>query len=307
VPSLLAEIEGLYRSKDAEDPSDGIRFHAESGHVQTIYLESKGLLTGEQRQPWGNSNPANHWFTWTAAAVSQNSDSGLWNVSIPTEIAAFAIKCSIPGGVLVLLEILDADAIPPFAEPPPDQSVDIMQRHRAFVEGQRQRALEEKMPPAQAAEAARTRMLAQSQSFHEQHVKSIQVKKEYEAKRVIGALNSSPLAIAVVAEKCRLYLVANHIIPAAYDIDDVAQTILYLMIVSSEAAKLITDVLEQWRSWTERSGLNQQHLEHLKVNKMWLCYAAALLAVIEQAGRSESQLSLDMMECLKIWHTVHLG
>ncbi|KAL3451121.1 hypothetical protein BJX65DRAFT_321860 [Aspergillus insuetus] len=293
VPSLLAEIEELHSSTESENTGDGVRFHAENGHVQTVYFESKGLLTGTQRRLWGqSSNSVSAWFTWTSAALSQRSATGLWNISTPSEITTFAStsKSSIPGGVLVLLEILDASAIPPFAEPPPDQSIDIMQRHRAFVEGQRQRALEEKMPPAQAAEAARVRMLAQSQSFHEQHVKSIQVKKEYEAKRVIGALNSLPLSVALVAE---MY--------------DLVRAILYLMIVSSEAAKLITDVLEQWRSWSEKSGLNQQHLEYLKANKVWFCYAAALLAVIEQAGHSESQLSLDMMECLKIWHTVHLG
>ncbi|CEN59839.1 hypothetical protein ASPCAL02280 [Aspergillus calidoustus] len=305
--SLLAEISELHRSAEREDLSDGVRFHSESGHVQTVYFETKGALTGKQHQPWHNSTPASAWFTWTAAALSQKSSTGLWNVCIPPEITTFATKSSIPGGVLVLLEILDGTAIPPFAEPPPDQSIDIMQRHRAFVEGQRQRAIEEKMPPAQAAEAARARMLAQSQSFHEQHVKSIQVKKEYEAKRVIGALNSMPLSVAVVAEKCRLYLVTENIIPARYTLDDLARAILYLMIVSSEAAKVITEVLEQWRSWAEKSGLNQQHLEYLKANKIWFCYASALLAVIEQAGHSEAQLSLDMMECLKIWHTVHLG
>jgi hypothetical protein len=309
VPSLLTEIGELHRSIDSEDATDGVRFHSDSGHVHTIYFESKSLLTGTQRHLWDqSSNYVSGWFTWTSAALSQRSATGLWNISTPPEITTFTrSKCSIPGGVLVLLEILDASAIPPFAEPPPDQSIDIMQRHRAFVEGQRQRSLEEKLPPAQAAEAARVRMLAQSQSFHEQHVKSIQVKKEHEAKRVIGALNSLPLSIAVVAEKCRLYLVAENVIPGGYSLDDLVRTILYLMILSSEAAKLITDVLEQWRSWSEKSGLNQQHLEYLKTNKIWYCYAAALLAVIEQAGHSESQLSLDMMECLKIWHTVHLG
>ncbi|KAL3488068.1 hypothetical protein BJX62DRAFT_253551 [Aspergillus germanicus] len=310
VPSLLAEIEGPHRSTDSEDVSDGVRFHAEDGHVQRVYFESKGFLTGIQRHLWDNSfTPTSSWFTWTSAALSQRSATGLWNISTPPEITTFAStsKSSIPGGVLVLLEILDGSEIPPFAEPPPDQSIDIMQRHRAFVEGQRQRALEDKMPPAQAAEAARVRMLAQSQSFHEQHVRSIQAKKEYEAKRVIGALNSLPLDVALVAERCRLYLVAENVIPAGYSLDDLARTILYLMVVSSEAAKLITDVLEQWRDWSEKSGLNQQHLEYLNANRICFCYAAALLAVIEQAGHSESQLSLDMMECLKIWHTVHLG
>ncbi|KAJ0412991.1 hypothetical protein BJY00DRAFT_322750 [Aspergillus carlsbadensis] len=308
VPSLLAEINETHRSTHGDDSSDGFRFHAEAGHVQTVLFESKNLLTGSQHHLCHQSTPTNAWFTWTAAALSQtSSSSGLWNVSIPTEITAFARQSSIPGGVLVLLDILPATAIPPFAEKPPDQTIDTMQRHRAFIESQRQRALEEKMPPAQAAEAARARMLAQSQSFHEQHMKSLQVKKEYEAKRVIGALNSQTLAVGVVSEKCRVYLASKNIIPAAYGLEDLARTILYLMVVSADAAARITDVLGQWRSWSERSGLDQQHLEYLRSNKVWFCYAAAVLAVVERAGHAEARLSLDMMECLKIWHTVHLG
>ncbi|KIA75857.1 hypothetical protein HK57_00384 [Aspergillus ustus] len=311
-PSLLAQIDELHRSSDSEDLSDGVRFHTESGHVQTVYFERRGHLTGKQ-QPLCNSptpTSTSAWFTWTASALSQKSDTGLWNVSIPPEITQFASsnRSSIPGGVLVLLELIDDEAIPPFAEPPPDQTIDIMQRHRSFVESQQQRALEDKLPAAQAAEARRKRVMAQTQSFHEQSMKAIQVKKEYEEKRVIGALNSQTLPIEVVAEKSRLYLVAGNVIPAGYMLDDLVRAILYLMIVSGEAAMSITDVLEQWRSWSERSGgVNKQNLEFLKENKVWFCYAAALLAVIEQAGRSESQLSLDMMECLKIWHTVHLG
>ncbi|KAL2837687.1 hypothetical protein BJY01DRAFT_258251 [Aspergillus pseudoustus] len=309
-PSLLAQIHEHRGASDSEDLSDGVRFHAESSHVPTVYFERKGQLTGKQ-QPLCNSTAsrsASTWFTWTASALSQKSDTGLWNVSIPPEATLFAnTKASIPGGVLVLLELIDSEAIPPFAEPPPDTTVDIMQRHRSFVESQQQRALEDTLPPAQAAEARRNRIMAQTQSFHEQSMKAIRVKKEYEEKKVIGALNSQPLPIPVVAEKCRLYLIASNVIPAAYMLDDLVRAILYLMIVSAEAAKSIADMLEQWQSWSERSGLNKQNLEFLKTNKLWFCYAAALLAIIEQTGRSESQLSLDMMECLKIWHTVHLG
>ncbi|KAL2821226.1 hypothetical protein BJX63DRAFT_443655 [Aspergillus granulosus] len=305
--SLLAQIDELHHSSDSKDPSDGVRFHAENGHVQTVYFEKKGLLTGKEHPVWSPAGSASHWFSWTASALSQKGDAGLWNVAIPADIGAFASKSSIPGGVLVLLEILDADAIPPFSEAPPDQSIDILQRHRTFVESQRQRALEDQMPPAQAAEARRTRMMAQAQTFHDQHMRSIQARKEYEEKRVIGALNSQPLPIPVIADKCRLYLIANNVIPITYTLDDLARTILYLMILSLEAAKSITEVLDQWRTWNERSGFNQQHLELLKANKIWFCYASALLEIIDEAGRSESQLSLDMMECLKIWHTVHLG
>ncbi|KAL3461041.1 hypothetical protein BJX64DRAFT_300399 [Aspergillus heterothallicus] len=313
VPSLLAQIEALHRASDMEGDHDSVRFHADDGHVKIIYYEKDGLPTGAQHRLPSSTDPTTDWFTWTASALSQktssSTSSGLWNAPLPAELTTFARTASIPGGILVILSLLDPASIPPFSPPPPDQTIDIMARHRTFVDSQRQRALEDKMPPAQAAEARRARTIAQTQAFHEQHVRSIQARKEYEETRVIGALNSQPLPIPLVAEHCRAYLVGANIIPAAYTLDELARAVLYLMILSAEASDSIARVMEQWRSWNERSGFNRQHLGFLQTaeNKIWFCYAAALVAVVERMGRDEDRLSLDMMECLRIWHTVHLG
>ncbi|KKK13550.1 hypothetical protein ARAM_001728 [Aspergillus rambellii] len=305
-PTLLAQIQERHKSGSNRSLSDGIRFHAVEGYVHSVYFEHAGIPTGETEVLWNVGRPDVQWFGMVASALSQKSDSGLWNVSIPTDIMGFA-KGSIPGGIMVVLGLLSEDEIPPFTEPPPNFEVDPLERHQRFLDGQKQRALESRMPPAQAEEARRQRLMAETQSFHNESLRLMKARKEYEDRRIIAALNSQPLVNAVVAEKNRLYLIKTNHIPDNYTLDDLVKAVLYLMVVDQEAAQCITSVLDRWHEWTQRSGVNQQDLDFLKENKIWFCYASAMIAIVVQADRSESQAAVDMMECLKIWQTVHLG
>jgi hypothetical protein len=97
------------------------------------------------------------------------------------------------------------------------------------------------------------------------------------------------------------------VIPAEYATEDLAQAVLYLMILDREQAKAIVEMLDQWLSWSQAGGLNRSQWNFLKENKLSFCYVSSLISVIEMIGSSTTQASLDMFECMRLWKKVRLG
>lgn len=295
------------KSNVTKVPSNSFRFKLDGDRVRKVLFEYDEVLTGEIREMASTGEIANLWFISAASSLSQSLGSELCKYTAPHQITSFVKRKSVPCGVMVLLGILNDDDVPPWSSPPPSlqpHPEELMERTRKDMY---ERQLENAMPPAQAAEARRVRMMRSTHEFHNQHIARQRAFQEYEDRRLVEAIQSSRLENSTVAQATLAYLIAEKVVPEDYTTTDLAIAVLYLMVVDDEKAKLIGDILERWDLWSQFGGMQKVQLELLIKNKVAFCYAAALVAVVSQAEAGDSSPLTDMLECLKSWKRVRLG
>ncbi|KAJ5175368.1 uncharacterized protein N7482_001245 [Penicillium canariense] len=304
--SLLTEIEEM-KALVTKSDAVSVRFKIDHDHVKRVIFECDSAPTGEPRDLSSLGDIFGLWLACTASALSQDGDSGLWNFAIPSHIAEFTRQKSIPCGVMVVLGLLSEDNVPPWASPPPSTVESRFDTQQRMEEDSLARRMEGAMPPVQAAEARRVRMLRESQRFHQSHLRRLQAQEEYQQRRLIEAIQSPRLDNQVIAEANLAYLVSQDIVPSTYTLRDLAQAVLYLMILDEGQAKLISDILERWMLWCQFGGMQKVQLTLLMENKVAFCYASALVAVVQRANSAGGNLSSDMLDCMRSWKRVRLG
>jgi hypothetical protein len=304
--SLLAEIERLEALTTKAD-TDSVRFKIEHEHVKRVIFESNGGSTGEQRDLSRLGDTFDLWFACVASALSQDGYSGIWNFAIPSHITKFARQKSVPCGVMVVLGHMSEENVPPWASPPPAPGESQSEIQQRLQEDTLARRMEGTMPPAQAAEARQVRLLRESQRFHHSHIKRMHALEEYQERRLVEAIQSPRLDNVVIAQANLAYLVGQDVVPSDFTLDDLAQAVLYLMILDEGQAKLIADILERWMLWCQFGGMQKVQLMLLMENKIAFCYASALVAVVQRANSGNGNLSSDMLDCMRSWRRVRLG
>lgn len=286
---------------------DSIRFKIDQDHVKRVFFESGGIMTGKHRDLSRIDETLGLWFACTACALSQDGDSGLWNFAIPTNIESFTRQKSIPCGVMVVLDLLNDDDVPPWASPAPPMNESAADISRRLEEESLARRLEQSMPPAQAAEARHIRMMRESKQFHHNHLKRMEAREEYRQRRLIEAIQSPRLDNQVIAQASLAYLVGQKIVPSDYTIPMLARAVLYLTIMDESQAKVIADILERWMLWCQYGGMQKVQLTLLVENKISFCYASALVATVQQASSGNSSMASDLLDCMRLWHRVRVG
>ncbi|QKX53168.1 uncharacterized protein TRUGW13939_00244 [Talaromyces rugulosus] len=305
--SLLGSIEQA-KNTLTTSASDSVRFKIDAEIVRKLSFESDGILTGETRDMAnvGGDN-GSLWFVCAASTICQGQNSGLWNFTIPDQIATFTRRKSIPCGVMVVLDLLDGKDVPPWASPPPKTQESHTEIHQRLQERDDEMRMERLMTPTQADESRRSRMLREARRFHQQNVNRMQLQREYEERRLIEAIQSPRLDNNTVANATLAYLIREKVIPDHFSLQELAHAVLYLMILDQTHAKLIADILERWALWAQFGGMQSSQLTHLTDNKVAFCYASALVAVVLQANSSSNNLSSDMLDCMRVWKRVNLG
>ncbi|KAH8697911.1 hypothetical protein BGW36DRAFT_176886 [Talaromyces proteolyticus] len=305
--SLITSIEDA-KALVTTAPSDSVRFKTDGEQIRSVLFESHGILTGESRDICNfGGEYSSLWFVCAASVLGQSRESGIWNIAIPDNIVTFARRKSIPCGVMVILGMLSDEDVPPWASPPPTTTETPAEVHQRMQENMHAHRMENAMPPAQAAEARQVRMLRDSQRFHIQHQKRVRLQGEYQERRLVEAIQSPRLDNNTVAEANLAYLVREGIVPDHYTLLDLVHAVLYLMILDLSQAKLIVDILERWALWCQFGGMQKVQLTLLMENKVAFCYASALVAIIQQASSGSSNVSSDMLECIRLWKRVRLG
>jgi hypothetical protein len=288
-------------------PNDSFRFKLDGDRVQKVLFEDEELPTGEIRDMASTGETANLWFICAASSLSQRLDAELWNFTIPNQITTFVKRKSVPCGVMVLLGFLNNDDVPPWSSPPPSLQASAREMSERMQQDMYERRLEDAMPPAQAAEARRVRIMRSAHDFHSQHIARQQALRDYEERRLVEAIQSSRLENNTVAQATLAYLISEKVIPEDYTTEDLALAVLYLMVVDNAKAKLVGDILERWALWSQFGGMQRVQLDLLIQNKVAFCYAAALMAVVYNAETGDTNPSTDMLACLKSWKRVRLG
>ena len=289
-----------------------IRFHlshnGERSHIDTALFErdhdpidSHPDISHLQKQP------ASIWFALAASALGHEKRMGLWDISIPENIRLLVRKDSIPCGVLVLVGLLDETETPPWATQY-DPSVAISKRHSEFVAQTRRIAAEREMPPAQAQAARNARMVEERAAFHESSMAAVRERMAREEKRILEGLNSPRLDNSSVAKIGLKRIIKDAGLDDSYTMQQAVESVLYQMVVDPSMAERVARSLDQWMDWTERGGMNKEHIELLKENTAVFCYASSIVLLIQQAfSKDDASVAADMQECMRLYRKVRLG
>jgi hypothetical protein len=121
-------------------------------------------------------------------------------------------------------------------------------------------------------------------------------------------VGSSRLDTIAVTNAALKYLKAKKMIEENQDTEAAVEAILVGMIKQEERAMEVCTVLERWRAWTDRGGMTIEDLEDLERHIPALCNAACVMGLIRDVStKKESQVALDMRECMQHWKKVRLG
>lgn len=73
---------------------------------------------------------------------------------------------------------------------------------------------------------------------------------------------------------------------------------LYKIIIDENRCKAVCTMLERWRAWAERGGMNKEDLQEIRCmghNFAWVC---CLMRVLRLAGeRKKSVIAVNMQKC----------
>ncbi|KAL2043745.1 hypothetical protein N7G274_003264 [Stereocaulon virgatum] len=254
-----------------------------------------------------HSSPASNWAPSVALAFGLSRSLPLYNHHLDHSLISLATRDTIPCGVLVTLGLLDEREAPPW-ETKYDPFEFTGRNHSEFLARSRELAAESQMRPDQAAIARSKRMAAETHQTFDKMRKDMERETERRVKRQREAVGSSRLDTIAVTNAAVKYLKAKKIIEENQDTEAAVEAILVGMIKQEEPAMEVCTVLERWRAWTDRGGMTIEDLEELKNHIPAFCNAACVMGLIRDVSiRKESQVALDMRECMQHWQKVRLG
>jgi hypothetical protein len=317
---LTTRIEEYRATTDACVGSTSFRFHAEDNKITKLIWEHNGVETGFISEPWRTfeSTSAASWFLSASCALISNRQSGgLWGCEVPADVVAFARRDTVPCGVLVMMGLIaEIDAPQWSSEIQHDARVNYLGsnpstlHHQRFLASRAAEHLEASMPPEQARIHKMNRQRAEQQdilnAMREEQLERIQK----EERRYQEAIASPRMGNRAVAEALLAWLIEKDEVEREWTVEQLAEAVLYLLVVDqgeNGEAKKIIEVLDEWMTWHQAGGMKKQQVIFLSSRKVEFCFAACLVAVIQQVAASAGKASADMLECLKLWRKVRLG
>jgi hypothetical protein len=269
-------------------------------------MPKKKLRLPHLRSYHNEPNARAFWFACAVTALGA-PHGGLWAFGIPEDIVSFSNRESIPGGIMVLMDLVSEDAVPTWRTPYDDK----MEKHEAWVKQQKnlQRQMEEmKLTPEERTK----RWMSRQHSEHFER-EADRKRKELEAEQKLEtdikeALGSQRMTMAAVADACRQWLIKQQHVLEGTDVGSIVERVLWEMVKSEEMARVIAEMLDSWKTWAEGGGMTKMHYINVKEDRLAFAYAACVLYAINQAsGSASGRIVSDLQECLRMWRKVRLG
>lgn len=242
---LPTRIEELKNASKYSMDSSSMRFRAEDNRVQRLLWEQNNVETGFACDPFRTyeQSSAGLWFTCVASALlaRKQSNGGLWAVEIPSDIRTFVRKDSIPCGLMVILGLLDENDAPQWSSEKDgtrNDSTNMAARyHQRFQARLNAERLESTMPPEQARVHKMNRQATERQEEMNDMMASMAARREREERRVADAIASPRMSNQAVARACLSWLVEKGEIGCEWTVEQLAEAVLYLMVVEQNQAK----------------------------------------------------------------------
>jgi hypothetical protein len=317
---MMNRIEEYRAATDVCVDSTSFRFHAEDNKITKLLWEHENMETGFVSEPWRTfeSTSSATWFlSASCAVVSKKQSGGLWGCEVPADVMSFARRDTVPCGVLVMLGLIaEIDAPQWSSEIQHDPRANFignnpsMLHHQRFLASRAAEQLEATMPPEQARIHKMNRQRAEQQQRINAMREEQNARIEKEERRYQEAIASPRMSSRAVAEALLAWLIEKGEIEREWTVEQLAEAVLYLLVVDqgeNGEAKKIIQVLDEWMSWNQAGGMKKQQVIFLDSRKVEFCFAASLVAVVQQAAASAGKASADMLDCLKLWRRVRLG
>ncbi|KAL9601593.1 MAG: hypothetical protein Q9219_002427 [cf. Caloplaca sp. 3 TL-2023] len=251
-------------------------------------------------------------------------------LAIPSFLHAISLSSSIPCGVLVIANLLSPDDAPDWETTyPPDE--DLLEAHEQFIARQQAMARERILPEEQRVKAHTLRRMEELSAMNAQAAKKSRERKEREDRREREALVSQKMGIDLVMNAALRALQGNGDVAIKEEIhaqDDeqslnACQLAVEHLLVGIYRATSGIDfknngwaldacrMLERWRDWAARGGLNRDDLQAITADPKAFCWAAVAVGLITKVCEKEKAdgggLLGDVRECLRVWKKVRLG
>ncbi|KAL8933414.1 MAG: hypothetical protein Q9216_006372 [Gyalolechia sp. 2 TL-2023] len=198
-------------------------------------------------------------------------------------------------------------------------------------------AREQLVPEAQREEARRLRQTEEVTAMSQRAMKASRERQEREEKREREAITSQKMDISMVMAAALGVLQSDGDITPARQTDnnnnnnnakgeeeeDTCQIAVQRLLVGiykvtagidfhdSEWALDACRMLERWRDWNARGGMNRDDLYAITKDRKAFCWAAVAVGLITRVCEKERAdgggLWGDVRECLRVWKKVRLG
>ena len=253
------------------------------------------------------SAPASSWFPCIALAFGLCKSLPLYTHTLPHSLCALSAKDTIPCGVLVLLGLFVEHEAPDW-ETKYDSFEEVQQYHNRFLAKQRAITAERMMTEDQARIARISREAEERARFGEDHRARIAQQRERGERREREAFASGRLEARVAADAGIRWLVGEGVLRNGAKTQEAVEGLLVRMVKGERIAMGVCDILERWRCWSDRGGMNAEDLATFRNNKTGFAYAACVMGLLrEVCAMDESSVAADMQECIRIWNKVRWG
>lgn len=253
------------------------------------------------------STPASSWVPCIALALGLCKSLPLYTHTLPPFLRALSAKDTIPCGVLVLLDLFAEHEAPDW-ETKYDSFEEIQRQHHSFLAKQRAITAERMMTGDQARIARLAREAEERARLGEDHRARMAQQRERGERREREAFASGRLEARVAADAAIRWLVGEGVLRDGTKTQEAVEGLLVRMVKGERIAMRVCDILERWRDWSDRGGMNVEDLAMFRNNKTGFCYAACVMNLLrEVCAKDESSVAADMQECIRFWKKVRLG
>lgn len=253
------------------------------------------------------SKPALTWFPAIALALGLSKSLPLYTYTLPPFLHGLAMKDTIPCGVLVLLGLLKEHEAPDWATKY-DPAEEGQRMHKSFLAKQRAIAAERMMTGEQARIARIARETEDLHRIGEEFRARMARKREREERREREAFASGRLEAKIAADVSIRWLAGQNLMRSTAGTQEAVEGLLIGMVKGEESAMGVCSVLERWREWSDRGGMNTEDLASFRKDTLGFCYAACVMGLLRDVcAKEESSVAVDMQEVIRFWKKIRLG
>ncbi|ETS74489.1 hypothetical protein PFICI_14355 [Pestalotiopsis fici W106-1] len=279
--------------------SQDLEILASDSTPESLYIEHLRIRAGK---------PDGMWFASAATAYGTTGQTMLWNYKIPDETLSFAVRDTVPCGVLVLLDVVDEADTPQWAT----RFNTGMEYHEAVTRRHQEQRLamaeENRMSHEQRQIAISNRMQREMQQRMNDMRDKMRLDAQRRDQRELEALQSPKWDNKLVAEHNLKWLKARGHIDSDVDLKDAVGMFLHRMVLDGQFASSLCRVLALWKAWADNGGMRVSDLSALRESQDMFARASLLIAMIKDTTTAvDGTVAMDLQECMRMWKTVRLG
>ena len=250
-------------------------------------------------------------------------------LGLPPFLHIMSLSSSVPCGVLVIAQLLFPNDAPEWETTyPPNEHAH--EAHNQFMAQQQAIRREMLLPEEQRQQAQRLRHQEELSAMGQRAMQKSRQRVEREERRDREALTSQKMDIEV-ATNAALGLLQRDGELAIPEVDekdsvesrDACQIAVERLLVGiyrsaagvdfrkNEWALNACQMLERWRDWSSRGGMNKNDLQAIRDDGKAFCWAVIVMSLVARVCEKERAdgggLMVDVRECLRVWKKVRLG